>query len=391
MNIAFEGVSAQTFFKRFSGLSQAHVSSHGLTTKTAARARQAEAFTQQKLGADLQVAGYSLREIEEIFANAPSGAYAGFAYGLGLLGVAKFPLSGQRAESLDLAIGQALTALASRDIAAYRAAAISVGSGCLALLEGELADNVKALVRVLEQARTWLNLISPTSRLLDHAWWAFAAGLDLEWHLSYLSPLEPEPTLPWLWPRFHPDFDERNSHKLKKGVVIHPAQSLLQVMWLLVKRKYDRQGVWPRGYAGATELAEDIGLVALGDGQLRKLFIGEKKATGKVVVSIWRSLCQTLSPREEFDAPWLWIVMAIWFERHMVTPDSGSRRAKSILIPSEDLYRALWQGHRRRWAAQLPMSGNLRWPDWLLDQRSSPSWMRSSQSTGRSSSARDCQ
>ncbi len=389
---ALAGRSVKSLLSDATGLSLAHLSSKGLRVASRNREREVERHVHEKARAAFMQAGLSQAEADAVLARRPETAWAVFVFDLEFVTGLPLSLSAACALGLDELAARAIRALEGADVEAYRA-----------VLEAALRedpDNIDApqpdpgfadLSNAIGAATGWPALVAPTNLLVDYKLLSLLAALDVEWGARYFESMAPTPTLPWLFPRFHPDFDETNSRELKRDVVARPIRSLLQLMWMLPRSRVGQTLAWPDRFPGPSEFARDVARETLTDATVRKMFAGVRRLRLDEVLDLWTALCRALGDGIERPPPWLWVMVGLLMEERFLENVPGGTRPGTIAIPSEAAYRRMWDNHRRRWADSLPPAGVRTWPAWLLAQSSSPPWLRSSQSSGRSSSPRDCQ
>lgn len=391
ISAACEGVSMRSFMSKVTGLSPAHISQAGFDVKGPKRLQRVRATSLKVFVQHLSSKGYSDVEIEDILSAYPETPLAGLAHQLGHAGPAPLINAIAFASRVDRLALDALDCVHQGSIQEYKQRLSSFFREEAAVFEVEdLRREALALSECICAAEDWASLTKLSSTVADYALLAVLAAIDVEWGARYFSGLKPVPTLLWLQPRFHPDFDETNSKGLKRDVVARPVRHLLELSWSLARRGTSRKQ-WPTEPPGPSVLARDIGHVETSDLIIRKWLSGAKPMNFAQAVDIWNSLNTNISGGHSYEVPVPWLCLALWMERSLIRKKARSCVAGSVMVLCHASYGHIWEGHRARWADRLPMAGDLPWPDWMLAQSSSPGWMRSSQSLGLSSSPRDCQ
>lgn len=394
MIAACEGKSTGSFLAEATGLSPAHLSSSGLEVKNQKRLGRVRQHAQEYARSGLAAKGYSPDEIEQYIAAYPETALAGLAYRLGHAGPAPLSLAMSLGARLDRLVLDVLRCVENDELSAYQCLLIDFLDEEKHFVEDQkYTADIAEIRRALSAATDWASLQGPSDAVVQHVLLAVLAAVDVEWGARYFGSLAPTPTFLWLAPQFHPDFDASNSKGMKRNVVTRPVSKLFDLLWAVTKRGTSRHARWPAKSPSPPMLAADIGHESTGDGVIRKWTNGAKPIRLDQVAELWASLTANLSGGTTFEVPFPWIAVALWMERALVKRSSKPNSSKpgTVIFLSDIAYQAIWAGHRKRWADELPEPGNLPWPEWLLAQSSWPDWMRSSQSSGRPSSPRDCQ
>ena len=388
---ACEGLSTRSLISKVTGLSPAHISHTGFNVKGARRLQRIRETSLKVSRQDLSSKGYSAAEIKDVLSACPETPLAGFVFRMGQ--AASAPLSDS------MTFGARVDRLAFDSVECIQRNAIEKYKQLLAnfLLEEaqlytrkELRQELEDLCVAVLTAPDWQALTEPSSKATQYALLAVLSAVDVDWGARYLAKLKPVPTFLWLQPRFHSDFDPTNSRGLKRAVVARPVRHLLELLWTVGKRATQRIE-WPSEPPGPAVLARDIGHVPTDDLIIRKWVSGAKPIRFDQAVEVWSNLTMNLLGGEAYEVPVPWISLALWMERVLIQRKPRSSLASTVLILSHESYGHIWEGHRARWADRLHKPGTLPWPDWLLAQSSQPDWMRSSQSSGRSSSPGDYQ
>lgn len=363
------------------GLSAAHLSQSGLAVKSHKRAQSIQARMRTQARRQLSAKGYSPDEIAQILAEHPDTPLAGLVYRLGQAGQAPLKLAMDFAARIDQLADGVAKAMETSEVEPYKALLLEFLREELACYPApDAQDELNKRQQTISAAAEWAELDAPTAHLVEYLLLAVLAAVDAEWGARYFGGLTPNPTILWMSPRFHPDFDPENSKGLKRDVVARPVGSLLRVMWTLAKRGTSKREAWPAEPPGPSELARDIASEDISDGLVRKWSTGAKPATLDQMAEVWASLCRNLSGGPVYELPFPWIAIALWMERALVKRKPDTTVPGTVVFLSDTAYQTIWAGHRRRWSAQLPEPGDRPWPEWLLAYSSWPDWMRSSQS-----------
>lgn len=384
--------SIRSIVSAATGLSEAHLSQNGLAVKSPKRAQSIQERKRTQARRQLTAKDYSPEEIDGILAAHPDTPLAGLVYLLGQARPAPLELAIRFAARVDQLVEGAANAVVTDAVESYKALLLEFLREELPCYRSSDAQaELTELQQTVSAAADWEALHAPTNVLVEYLFLAVLAAVDVEWGARYFGGLTPTPTLLWMSPRFHPDFDRQNSKGLKRDVVARPVGNLLRLMWTFAKRGSSKRGVWPAEPPGPSKLASDIASEDVSEGLIRKWSTGAKPASLDQMVDVWNSLCHSLSGGPAYEIPVPWIVTALWMERTLVKRMPGSSIPRQVVFPSHTTYQTTWTGHRNRWSAQLPKPGDRPWAEWLLTYSSWPDWMRSRQSTGRESSPRDCQ
>lgn len=380
IRVSHEGVSLQTFLGRATGLSQAHLSSRGVAVSDPKRQQEVLDHIHDQERLQLAELGLEALEIDKVLLEKPQGPLASFAYGLAMTTGQAFDCCIAYGKELDATAGSMLAALNLLELERYRdLLAAQVVHEAASLTDCDL--DVDALSRTITDARSWAELVGPTEKLVDVLLFSYLAALDFEWSTGYFRTMEPTPTLVWLWPRLRADFDAAREGT-SRGALVRTSRSLLQMMWLIVKRRYD--GRWPSSLPQPMQVLQDTGLGEIEEVDMRRYFSGHRPPTAARYRQIWAALCQTASGGDLESPPALWIVLGAWMQESLAAPRSKGDPIEHWVL-SEPAYRALWEGHLRRWRERLNV-GTEKWPACLMAQSSSWSTLRlSSQSSGLSS------
>lgn len=234
----------------------------------------------------------------------------------------------------------------------------------------------------------WSELGPVLNNLLESLLFDIYTALDAEWGCQYFQAMRPMPLFLWVAPRINEDWDIQSGTKPSRNPIHRPVRRLLELCHALVHRHYRKH--WPLFAVGRIEMAHAIDLE---DYLLGSYFDGTKKLTLRDFSRYWKNLCTRISGNiDETNFPRcpvpLGIMAITWQETLIVNTSKG--KLKSFVLLDEEDYKVRWLHHRINGAGQ-PSAGDVDWPDWLLNQSVSSDSVRSSQSSGRSSSPRECQ
>jgi len=235
----------------------------------------------------------------------------------------------------------------------------------------------------------WGELGPVLNNFLESLIFDIHTALDAEWGCQYFQAMRPMPLFLWVAPRIKEDWDIQSGTKPSRNPIHRPVRRLLELSHALVHRHYRKN--WPTLPVGRSELGTAL---ELADAHIGNYFDGTRKLTIDAYASYWNALCRHFSPpnkgTEDYPrCPVPLGVMAIIWQETLIRNTSESK-LKSFVLLDEDDYKNRWRRHRINSAGQ-PSSGDVDWPDWLLNQSVSSDSVRSSQSSGRSSSPRECQ
>ncbi len=213
-------------------------------------------------------------------------------------------------------------------------------------------------------------------------------GLDIEWGSQYFRAMKAIPLFLWIAPRINEEWDIQLGPAPSKNRIYRPIRRLLELSYALVHMHYRK--CWPSAPVGRSELGKAL---ELSDAVVGNYFDGTRKLTLRTHEIHWQAMCGHLSSDQvkPGNAPWSptpLAVMAIVWQANLIV-DTSENKLKSWILLDEDEYMRRWQYHRRNWASLLPPAGDMEWPTWLLNQSVSSDSVRSSQSSGLSSSPRE--
>lgn len=214
-------------------------------------------------------------------------------------------------------------------------------------------------------------------------------GLDAEWGSQYFSAANPMPFFLWIAPRINENWNIQSGPVPSKNLIYRPARRLLELSYSVVHRHYRK--FWPSAPVGRSELGKAL---QISDAHVGNYFDGTRKLTLSAYNSYWQAMCKHFSsdhhkPEYSPICPIPLAFLAITFQETLIK-NTSENKLKSFTLLDEDDYKRRWECHRRRWDIQ-PSPVEVDWPDWLLNQSVSSDSFRSSQSSGLSSSPRECQ
>ncbi len=389
---ACEGQSVQSFLSDITGLSPAHMSTRGLAVKSSKRLDRVAKHVRDYARQSLEAKGYLEGDVDQLLEECPQTPLAGLVHRLGQALPKPLELAMEVGSRIDKLAFDAMRAAEGNALEVYRELLLQYLDEELPFYgDDAYRAEILELRREMSMAVNWSDLQSASDSVAQYALLATLSAVDAEWCAHYFRRLAPTPTFPWLFPRFHADFDASNSKGLKRNIVDRPVGRVLDLLWSIAKRGTNKQQVWPDAPPGASLLARDIAHEMIGDGDIRKWSCGARPLLLDQMVELWASLTQNLSNGNCIDLPIPWMAVALWMERAHVRRRPKSSKPETVIVLSDTSYRAIWLSQRTRWKDQLPEPGDLPWPGWLLAQSSGPDWLRSIQSSGLPSSPRDCQ
>lgn len=225
------------------------------------------------------------------------------------------------------------------------------------------------------------------SKLLEELLYDLFSALDAEWGGEFFGKLRPEPIFLWIAPRLNPDLVPGQRPKTKRNMLFRPIRRLLEISHAVAYWVDKKE--WPHCAAGPAEIGKVCGW---DEAAIANLFDGTRKLTLKSYVALWNGLFAEVARRNSVpsvECPLPLAAMAIAFQRLFVKT-FGEHKWRSFIVLDEAKYKSLWGRHHQKVAGQRPR-GEVGWPAWLVNQSLSSDSMRSSQSSGRSSSPRECQ
>ncbi|BCO28253.1 hypothetical protein MIZ03_3153 [Rhodoferax lithotrophicus] len=214
-------------------------------------------------------------------------------------------------------------------------------------------------------------------------------SLDAEWGNQYFQATNPVPFFLWIAPRINENWDIQLGPIPSKNMIHRPVRRLLELSYAVAHRHYRKR--WPSAAVGRSELGKAL---QLSDTHVGNYFDGTRKLSLSTYTTYWEVMCQHLSSARDksksgLRCPTPLAVMAITLQEMLIV-NTNENKLKSFTLLSEDDYKRRWECHRRNLV--IPSSSvDVEWPVWLLNQSVSSDSFRSFQSSGLSSSPRECQ
>lgn len=337
--------------------------------------------------------GWTMQEISERRNSLPSvlagqsRPFADFIHGLENPGYIDLPLAKTFAEEVDCLANSLLLANQGNDLESFKQVILSCNWG-----EGvarSIADQAEADRRLtaFAAATDWDEAFAASLGFADDIMICLFAAIDVEFGARYLKKFQPRPLLLLLQPKMNADFNPDSLDKLpRRNLVYRPVRRLLELCYAMMFWAKSRR--WPDKPVGRSVLAAKLDLA---DSEVGNWFDGTQSMSARQFQSIWDSLCRHFAKDKPPPAPMPLFLVAVYLQNVLIAT-YPNQKLKHIILLNEANYLRYWTWHRQRWASQL-CPGTEGWPTWLDDQSSlSPdSEVRSSQSTGRSSSSRECQ
>lgn len=392
------GKSARSFLSEVTGLSPARISQGNLDKLRPSTVRDVEDAA-SKWGRSLaRNNGWTDDDFETYVTGIPRmrngsvGLWANWIHGLQHPEALRLPLAIGHAMKMDELIYALSVAFDANDCTTFIQAVIdieSTDSEKVMLWSADDCAEVESERGAWRAASDWDAVATLLPQFAENLLFDIYAALDAEWGSRYLHGLAPMPVFLWLAPRVHEKWNVASGTIPSKNFIHRPVRRLLELSHALVHGHYRKS--WPDAPAGRGELGRAL---ELADAHIGNYFDGTRKLTIRAYQTHWLALCMHFGPAKNTpaDSPICPIALgavAIAWQRMLITI-TDAYKFKSALLLDEDNYKRRWQNHRRCWAYQLP-SGEACWPDWLLNQSVWSDSMRSSQSSGRSSSPRECQ
>jgi hypothetical protein len=369
------GKSIRPLLSEVTGLSLARIAQGNLDKlrpSTAARVQaSAEAW-----GRNLAMRnGWTDDDFNKFIANAPRtksgdvGMWANWVFGLQHPETLPLPLTISHALEIDELIGDLSNAFETKDLKAFTGAVLTKAESEANKRKDQSPDEVAAETSMRcawSAAHSWDAVASILPTLDEDLFLDHFAALDAEWGSRYFQSMKPEPVFLWLAPRLNEQLDLTSGEKKFRNLIYRPVRRLLELSYALAHYCYRKQ--WPAAPAGRGELGEALGL---SDADVGNYFDGTRNLTMQAYQSYWQALCRHFGPslgRPE-ETPMcptpLGFIAIAW--QHLLIQTTDKYRFKSAILLDKDDYRRRWKDHRRHWVDQLP-SGDVSWPDWLLNQ-----------------------
>lgn len=378
------------------GLSPAHVSTQGLKVKRSGKIDRLRKRQEANAIRTLTESGLTASDARDLLDGLPSTPLAGFVATISGSTKIQLPLASAFAAMLDESCVAAGSCLDASDLDSYKdhlSEAAERLRKAVGLGDDSGHQRTLKMEEAISSSRDWTALKDVTKALIEDMCIALICAIDVEWTAHYLPGVKASPTFHWLFPRVHPDMDPTNSKRLKRNVIVHPTRKLLEFCWAIASHSCSRRQGWPKKPPRPKDIARDSGLEPNEDGRIRKLMSGSAHASVDEIIRYWDGMFEHLdakAPRGEVLAPVPWIILALWMERTFIQNDK-SDMSTTVFVQSGESYAALWDRMRSLWNERLPRPGNDSWPAWMTVQPSRPDWAPSFQSSGLSSSPRDCQ
>ena len=267
------------------------------------------------------------------------------------------PASRVLSRSIDLALQfdhdlEALRrAAASNDLNGYRAVGADLAS--IHARQG----NSGAEIDLWSSATTWVELESPTHKLLEAYWFEVMACLDGEWGHHHFPAMQPTPLFPFIWPTGDVDLVERGLPWEKFKRTLHrPNRRFLQFIYALFYRS--KNGTWPNELPGATKVAEAWGL----DAKAVTKYFDSTNLRASVAQSAWDQMSLHFLDEVVGGYPYVMTNLAICWQNTLLQVSAS--KLKSVIFPDKAAYSAIWQRHH---AGLLEASQDKEpWPAWLI-------------------------
>jgi hypothetical protein len=398
MNLAkIFGKSNRSFLSEITGLSVSRIAKGGLDALRPSTARRVEAYASAWGHSKAKEKGWNEEDFSSYIATIPkmrNGGTAGWAtwvYSLQYPDHLLLPLTISCALEIDELIFSLSNAFNINDCQTFSQAILEMSDSNYekSLLRSSAEYTEKEIwVKAWRSAADWDAIGPLLSQVVDNILIGLYAALDVEWARQYLQIMVPMPIFLWLAPRVNEDLDLDSGTKVTRNLIYRPVRRLLEFSHALAHWHYRKH--WPKAPAGRSELGRALGL---SDADVGNYFDGTRKLTIVAYQSYWIALCRHFGPLSQLSEmpicpnP-LGVVAITWQWMLIITTDES--KFKSAHLLDEENYKRQWQGHRNYWPEQAS-SDDVAWPDWLLDQSLLSDSMRSSQSSGHSSSPRECQ
>lgn len=355
--------------------------------------QKAQALNEKRTRERVLKNGGSEEEVAEFFRSAPSAKanqprpYADFIYALEIAGSVKLPLTITFAEEIDCLANSILLAYQANDLDSFKQAIAGCtwGDGVPQPIADQEEDERR--FEALNAATNWEEAFAQLKGFADTVFICLLAALDAEHCSTFFGHFQPRPLFLLVAPKLNPAFDPNALDKApRRNLVYRPTRRLLELSHALIF--WARHKRWPAKPVGRKALSEALGL---DDRSVGNLFDGTRNLNATLFNSLWNCMSKSVVKAEPIAVPLPLVLAAICWQNRLITLHPN-QKLKSVIVLNSANYTCYWTWHRQRWASQL-RQGTEGWPIWLDDQPSvsPPSEARSSQSTGRSSSSRECQ
>lgn len=247
-------------------------------------------------------------------------------------------------------------------------------------------DRSSSRLSAVARASNWHDALVHLNLSFDDLLLDVFAALDAEWSGQFFPAMEPRPLLLYLAPRINPVWDIGNAAHLKRNRIFRPTRRLLELLHSVMQCHL--RGRWPESVPGRKDISDACGL---DENSIGSFFDGTKKLSLGNCEAIWDGSFMLLNGKKSepplFPRPLAAIALSL---EGLLVKQTKQYKLKELVLLDEDSYIRRWENHR----LQLPTpekAGSGKWPDWLTNQSLSSEFVRSSQSSGRSSSPRECQ
>jgi len=391
------GKSFRPWLTEFTGLSAGRIAQGNLEKVRPSKIKQIQKNATAWTHEQGKKRGWSADEVSALIANPPkkcdgdTGLWASWIKSMEVQDTIRLPYAIARALQADELLRSLIDACSNRNIDKFKQIVSEnnnrIGQPNHNATIGHTAPDSSGVK--WNAISEWSELGPVLTNLLESLVFDIYTALDAEWGCQYFQAMRPMPLFLWVAPRINEDWDINGGSKPSKNLIHRPIRRLLELSHALVHVHY--QKCWPSVPTGRSQLGNAIDL---SDTLIGNYFDGTKKLTLRDYFNVWQALCRHFSPanRDPVDFPSCPVplgIMAITWQETLIRNSSESKLNSFVLIDEGD-YKSRWQRHRINGAGQ-PSSGDVDWPDWLLNQSVSSDSVRSSQSSGRSSSPRECQ
>lgn len=387
------GKTKRPFLADMFGLSPSHLRVGKNSKLRESTQKRIFEFAEKKCRAEMKNKGWSEAQIDSFSQSSPSKLsvsprpYSDLIYILQVPGELELPLTIAFADEVDRFVIRLLEAHSAGDLGLFKQEILGCnwGDG----VTRSIADRHEAVQRMeaFKTASSWEDALDAAQQVFENILLCLFAALDAEHGLTYFGIFQPRPLFLLVQPKLNPQLKFDSLEKLPlKNFVYHPVRRLLELSHALMVWSIDKH--WPDKPVGRKELGDAIDRA---DFDVGKFFDGTRKMNVGIFEEIWSEMSRTIGNRKPFYFPKPLVLAAILWQ-NCITRDAN-QKIKNVLLPSNDEnYISFWRWHHQNWATQ-PKHDSVGWPVWLGDQPSRPSSeeVLSSQSSGRSSSSRECQ
>jgi len=215
------------------------------------------------------------------------------------------------------------------------------------------------------------------------------SALDAEWGRLYFKRMKSMPYFLWVAPKTKLRMTEGASLPgRRRSLVDSPVRRLLELSYALTLFAYKQE--WPSKKAGPSEIGKAADRT---EATISNFMDGTKVLREGDYLQIWEALCRSASgARSDFDVPdmptAIFNIALLW--QDLLIKTDSKKRLTGFIVLDERSYTSKWEQHIKLLPDQAT-SRKVAWPEAAINQSSSASPTRSCQSSGRSSSPRDCQ